>query len=46
MIEINGRRTIYVDNVATSLKPCGVIGVLCGAYEHHRPNIDRGGNKP
>ena len=40
--EVNGRRLVYLDNAATTLKPRQVIDALVNYYETSNANIHRG----
>jgi len=40
--EIEGRRLVYLDSAATTLKPRPVIDAVVRFYEHHTANIHRG----
>jgi cysteine desulfurase/selenocysteine lyase len=38
----NGKRLVYLDSAASSLKPRAVIDALADAYAHHYANVHRG----
>ena len=38
----DGRRLVYLDSAATSLKPQAVIDAVLGFYTHHTSNVHRG----
>jgi cysteine desulfurase / selenocysteine lyase len=40
--EVHGKPLVYLDNAATSQKPCQVIQTLTDYYEKHNANIHRG----
>jgi cysteine desulfurase/selenocysteine lyase len=40
--KINGKRIIYLDNAATSMRPSLVINTIKGFYEKYNSNIHRG----
>lgn len=39
---INGKRIVYLDSTATSLKPQSVIDAVSASYTHHTANVFRG----
>jgi cysteine desulfurase/selenocysteine lyase len=38
----NGKRLVYLDSAASSLKPRSMLSTLTDAYEHHYANVHRG----
>ncbi|NMB69840.1 cysteine desulfurase, partial [candidate division WWE3 bacterium] len=40
--EIMGNRLVYLDNAATTQKPCAVIDALVDYYSNHNANVHRG----